>query len=229
MAGKIELKAPLDGVVTLEPEDTASNYTVTLPATAATLLTDSAGVLNIGSGQVYKDASGNVMIGGTTPSAPLDVVSTTNSFALKVSDGTSNGGFLLSSNGTLALYTPDSTGLSFWVNDTEAAQIDVNRNFSINQTPGRYTVDTASGATTIAASGTVDFPNASGFLIVNNHTTGANTIYLSGGGTTTVIGSAMSQVGTFTYNSGIGGYTFTNTSGSSATFGFFFVRTRPTA
>lgn len=38
MAGKIELKAPLNGVVTLEPEDTASNYTVTIPAVTSTLV-----------------------------------------------------------------------------------------------------------------------------------------------------------------------------------------------
>jgi len=36
-------------------------------------LTGGTGVVNIGSGQVYKDASGNVGIGTTSPSAPLEV------------------------------------------------------------------------------------------------------------------------------------------------------------
>ena len=40
MAGKIELKAPLDGVVTIEPEDTASNFTVTIPAVTSTLVNE---------------------------------------------------------------------------------------------------------------------------------------------------------------------------------------------
>ena len=40
MAGKIELKAPLDGVLTLQPEDTASNFTVTIPAVTSTLVNE---------------------------------------------------------------------------------------------------------------------------------------------------------------------------------------------
>ena len=67
MAGKIELVAPLDGVVTIEPEDTASNFTVTIPAVTAELLNNSSGILNIGSGQVYKAANGNVGIGTSSP------------------------------------------------------------------------------------------------------------------------------------------------------------------
>jgi hypothetical protein len=41
---------------------------ITLPDQTATLITDSAGVLNIGSGQMVKDASGNLGL-GVTPSA----------------------------------------------------------------------------------------------------------------------------------------------------------------
>ena len=40
MAGKIELVAPLDGVLTIEPEDTASNFTVTIPAVTSTLVNE---------------------------------------------------------------------------------------------------------------------------------------------------------------------------------------------
>ena len=40
MAGKIELKAPLDGVLTIEPEDTASNFTVTIPAVTGVVVND---------------------------------------------------------------------------------------------------------------------------------------------------------------------------------------------
>ena len=40
MAGKIELVAPLDGVVTIQPEDTASNFTVTIPAVTSTLVNE---------------------------------------------------------------------------------------------------------------------------------------------------------------------------------------------
>ncbi|HEV8077878.1 MAG TPA: hypothetical protein VGP45_05785 [Marinobacter sp.] len=98
----------------------------------------------------------------------------------------------------------------------------------INQTAGTYTIDSSS-TTVIAASGTVDFANASGLLIVNNHSLGHVSIYIAGAGATTLVASVGSAVGTFTYNAGVNGYTFTNTAGSSYGFGFCFIRTRPNA
>jgi hypothetical protein len=64
----LKLNSSGGGSVTLQEPTTASNVTLNLPATDATVLTDSAGVLNIGSGQVYKDSSGNVGIGTSSPS-----------------------------------------------------------------------------------------------------------------------------------------------------------------
>ena len=61
------------GSITLQAPSIANTSTLTLPATTATLLTDSSGVLNIGSGQLYKDASGNVGIGTSAPTVPLSV------------------------------------------------------------------------------------------------------------------------------------------------------------
>lgn len=54
------------GSMTLSAPTTSSIQTITLPDVTATLLTDSTGILNIGSGQVYKDASGNLLVGKTT-------------------------------------------------------------------------------------------------------------------------------------------------------------------
>ena len=112
---------------------------------------------------------------------------------------------------------------------TERMRIDGSGNVSITQTPGKYTVDVSGGATSIANGGTVDFANASGMLVVNNHSSGAISLYLCGGGGTTLTGTTGTQVGTFAYVAGIGGYRWTNNFGSTATFGFFFVRTRTTA
>jgi len=56
------------GIVTLAAPNTASDVTLTLPAVTAELITNSSGVLNIGSGQLVKDASGNLGL-GVTPSA----------------------------------------------------------------------------------------------------------------------------------------------------------------
>jgi hypothetical protein len=62
------------GTFTLEAPATNTDRTLVLPDTSATLITDSAGVLNIGSGQIYKDASGNVGIGTSSPDGMLHVV-----------------------------------------------------------------------------------------------------------------------------------------------------------
>jgi hypothetical protein len=70
----LKLNSSGGGSVTLQEPTTASNVTLNLPAADATVLTDSAGVLNIGSGQVYKDASGNVGIGTSSPLSVFDVV-----------------------------------------------------------------------------------------------------------------------------------------------------------
>jgi hypothetical protein len=131
--------------------------------------------------------------------------------------------------GALVLKTEEAAAITFSTTATERMRIDASGNVSITQTPGKYTVDTNGGATSIANGGTVDFANASGMLVVNNHNSGAVTIYLCGGGMTAVIGSVGTQVGTFTYVVGIGGYRWTNHFGSTISAGFFFVRTRATA
>ena len=80
----IGLGTPASGVVTNLTGTASININGTVGATTATTgsftnlaytgtLTGSTGVLNIGSGQVYKDASGNVGIGTSIPSQRLSV------------------------------------------------------------------------------------------------------------------------------------------------------------
>ena len=77
----IKLKSSGGGDVTLDVPSTASTYTLTIPATTATVATTTGtltnptingftgdtSVINVGSGQLYKDASGNVGIGTSSP------------------------------------------------------------------------------------------------------------------------------------------------------------------
>jgi len=65
---KIALSGPASGTATytVTAPTGATDRTITLPDVSATLITDSAGVLNIGSGQIYKDASGNLLVNSTT-------------------------------------------------------------------------------------------------------------------------------------------------------------------
>jgi hypothetical protein len=80
----IGLGTPASGVVTNLTGTASININGTVGATTATTgaftnlaytgtLTGSTGILNIGSGQVYKDASGNVGIGTSSPQALLDL------------------------------------------------------------------------------------------------------------------------------------------------------------
>ena len=91
---------------------------------------------------------------------------------------------------------------------------------------GYPTMDVAPGQVAVANSGTVNFPNFSGVITVNNYTSGAITIFACGGGTVAIVGGVGSTVGSVAYNGAISGYTWTNTYGATATFSFETTRTR---
>ncbi len=177
-------------------------------------------------------ASGNLGVGTTSPSQRLHLnIGSATAIYSRIQNSAGDCYLGLDTSGNTNL-SADNTGnqLIFKTQATERARFDSSGNFSITQTPGKYTVDVTGGATSIANGATVDFPSSSGMLVVNNWYTGAVTIYLCGGGAVTVVSTVIASAGTFAYNSGIGGYTWTNNIyGGTATFGFFFVRTRTTA
>ena len=85
MAGKIELVAPLDGVVTIQPEDTASNFTVTIPAEAGDI------VLETTADKAFKQSNilGTVSQSGGVPTgAIIERGSNANGEFVKYADGT---------------------------------------------------------------------------------------------------------------------------------------------
>jgi len=79
--GTLTLPTSTDTLVGRATTDTLTNKTLTSPSISDPSITGqttaSTGIINIGSGQIYKDASGNVGIGTASPTANLHVVKTT--------------------------------------------------------------------------------------------------------------------------------------------------------
>jgi hypothetical protein len=101
--------------------------------------------------------------------------------------------------------------------------------FKSNVTPGSPTLDSSGSFVTLANNAYVDFPAMSGMIIVNNTGTGAVQVFICGGGNTASLGAVVNVTGTMTHSPGVGGYRFTNNTGSSWTFAFQVLKTRGTA
>lgn len=102
----ISVAGNTSGSVTLNAPDVAGSTVLTLPTTSANLITDSSGILNIGSGQVYKDASGNVGIGTSSPTARLSVAG---NLTLNTSYAAWNGAITAMQASTCAIWTNSFT------------------------------------------------------------------------------------------------------------------------
>jgi hypothetical protein len=111
------------------------------------------------------------------------------------------------------------------------AKLTVNGTIANSSAAGNdnYTLDTMNAYQSIANGGWVDFNGMSGFLMVNNWSNGATTLFALGGGNTTVVGTVTGTAGTTHHNPSVGGYRWCNNSGATANFGFQVFRTRNTA
>lgn len=104
------------------------------PAYTGTL-TGGTGVVNIGSGQVYKDASGNVGIGTASPSNKLHVYGASGAAHIKVEDSSGLTGKIQAraSSGLFEIGTTSNNGLGFFTNNTERAILNSSGSFSVPQ------------------------------------------------------------------------------------------------
>ena len=115
-------------------------------------LTGGTGVVNLGSGQFYKDASGNVGIGTSSPSCKLDVNRGSAGLLANFTDGV-NTNFQIETSSLLATIGPSagSTAMAFKTGNTERMRIDSSGNLLVGLTAtlndGKVVSRTPSGST----------------------------------------------------------------------------------
>jgi len=141
------------GTFTFASPNSNTDRTLSLPDQTATLITNSSDVLNIGSGQLYKDASGNLGIGTSSPSAKLHLSGTTGATSSTYLENTGSaigsviGGTYFYSRASannwfsgVDAYVPsgsagvDFTDLRFYTKSTERARIDSSGSLLVGQT-----------------------------------------------------------------------------------------------
>jgi len=229
------LGTPSSGTVTNLTGTASININGTVGATTAntgaftslsytTTLTGGTGIVNLGSGQFYKDASGNVGIGTITPSTygKLAVVGTGTVTANIVGDSTSETQFKFFTNTAARISNQANTPLIFDTNATERMRLDNSGNLGVGTSAaygGRINVVPATSPTTVAGANQIQIGEATantayrmqlgyflngaaynGSIQVYNNSLGEKLILNGAGGDVVVAGS-----GGLGYGTGSGG------------------------
>jgi hypothetical protein len=192
------------GIGTVSPSTFSANYialNINAPA-------------GYGSGTIFK--INNVAETNFYAESGITTLNIAGVYAITGSFGTA---FRVTSGGNVLIGTTTDSG----------QKLQVNGNIAINKGAGNTAIFDSSGTVlSLATGGTVDFAVFSGMLMVTNFNTGAFQIFVCGGGSTASVYLLGGAIGTFAYNIGINGYTFTS-SAATATFNFTAFRTRPNA
>jgi len=151
----------------------ATNPTLTSPTYAGTL-TGSTDILNIGSGQLYKDASGNVGIGTSSPAQKLHLNGGAASTYMRVVNTSATNGLYVGvdSSGESLISVVDAKPLKFLTTNAERMRIDSSGNVGIGTTApnNKLTVGApnANAPSSTASFSGVNVPasNSSGQLVV---------------------------------------------------------------
>lgn len=134
--GKLFYKDSAGVVQVLATRDATSGAFTNLSYTGT--LTGGTGIVNLGSGQFYKDASGNIGLGTTSPNSSgltkaLTINGTTNSI-LELNYGGTRGAYLFTNASNTVLSSVTNTNLLFNTNDVNRAILDTTGNFLVGTT-----------------------------------------------------------------------------------------------
>lgn len=165
--------------VTEAGTQTLTNKTLTNPTING--FTGNTAVVNIGSGQIYKDTSGNVGIGTTSPSYPLDVRSS-GAVAAHINAQNGNGSILYGVDASGATYAWGTSGGNFYTGTnaasgntliyaggSERVRIDTSGNVGIGTSSPGYKLDVNGG---------IRMPNATVFWLNNSSGTATEALQL---------------------------------------------------
>jgi hypothetical protein len=156
-------------------------------------LTGGTGVVNLGSGQFYKDASGNIGIGGTNPQAKLDVLTTSGANGISLAGWT----FLNWDNSTQLNFGGVTAGsgwqtLKFFTGVAERMRIDSSGNVMVGATSpnnnAKFTVQTSGGAVPAITVYSPSTTNGAQIYLSDNNYSAYLTTVPSGGATSLAFG-----------------------------------------
>lgn len=187
---------------------------------------------------VLNPGGNNVGVGTTSPSRKF-VVSNGGAEGTEISPGTGYNSIisynratstwlplvLQEGTGNVLVGSTNDPGYKLFVN----GGMYINNPITISQPVGSATLDGSGSFTTLANGAYIDFPSFSGMVIVNNLGTGAVQVFICGGGNVLSLGYVVNATGTMTHSSGVGGYRFTNNTGSTWSYSFQVFKTRGTA
>jgi hypothetical protein len=223
MASKLKLTELLHPDSAVAAITINADNSVTIPTQSTTnlaytgTLTGGTGVVNIGSGQLVKDASGNVGIGTSSPGARLDVTGASGGQDITVRapasasatlDLAGNGNTVGSTSFTIRqdtsgqalLFNRANTSMLFATNGTERMRIDSSGNLLVGTTSGAQKLVVVSTASADAATVIRCANNGAGTYYANTSGTAdypAIAFLTSGGGTQ--VGSIVAGATTTSY------------------------------
>lgn len=187
---------------------------------------------------VLNPGGNNVGVGTTSPSRKF-VVSNGGAEGVEINPGTGYNTIisynratstwlplvLQEGTGNVLVGSTSDPGYKLFVNGS----MYINNPITISQPVGSPTLDGSGSFTTLANGAYVDFPSMSGMIVVNNLGTGAVQVFICGGGNVLSLGYVVNATGTMTHSPGVGGYRFTNNTGSAWPYSFQVFKTRGTA
>ena len=176
-------------------------------------------------GIVYINTTGNLMVGGNTAMAgntthgTVGVVSGAyHTFVGNINQVTSGGIVYINTNGNLMVGG----------NLTSRTQI-LSSTFTANTNITSYDFDHAGGTVSISNAQTINFPNFSGMIIINNHVSGSVATWIAGGGGVALLGATNSATGIGTITFTGGQYVWTSNANPAGLHTITTIRTRNAA